>query len=221
MKAMKILLLLSLIFIVGCQPSEGAIQTALAQTQAAIPTTADPPTVTVTISPTLTDIPTTTKTNTPTKVPTRTPTATLDPAMKTAIYKAQQATKKAQDATATKAVASLRKTSTAQAKAGTATEIASFLNINVKELVTYPKNHIGEKIKIRGRIFNINSNQEFQMWVGGSYDPVYVYMLKTYDDLYEDNYVTVYGMVADETCGKNSYGAEVCQPLIMGSFYEK
>jgi hypothetical protein len=222
MKAIKILLLFSLVFIVGCQASEQAVQTAIAKTLAANPTTAAPPTVTLTAtaSPTLTHTPTPTKKNTPTKLPTQTPTVTLDPATETAIYKAKQATEKAQDATATKAVASLRKTSTAQAKAGTATEIASFLNINAKELVTYPKNHKNEKVKIRGKIFNINSNQEFQMWVG-SYDPVYVYMLEPYDDLYEDNYITVYGIVADETCGKNSFGADVCQPLIFGSFYEK
>ncbi len=223
MKAIKILLLFSLVFIFGCQPSEQAVQTAIAKTMVANPTTADPPTVTVTISPTLTDIPPTpTKTNTPTKLPTRTPTATLDPATGTALYKAQQATKKAGDATATKMVVSARRTYTAVAKAGTATEIASYLNINAKELVTYPKNHKGERVKIRGRIFNINNNQEFQMWVGGGYgDPVYVYMLEPYSDLYEDNYVTVYGVVADETCGKNSFGGEVCQPLIMGTFYEK
>ena len=60
--------------LVACSPSEGAIQTALAETQAAIPTA----TLTL-VPPTETPTPTFTPTETPTPTPTETPTATETP----------------------------------------------------------------------------------------------------------------------------------------------
>lgn len=111
---------------------------------------------------------------------------------------------------------------TARAKSARATEIAKYVKINAKELVTYPDSHTGEMVVIRGRIFNINSNEEFQIWIdGASHEAVYVVMAQPYDDLFENNYVTIYGLVAGENCGTNSFGAEICQPLIAGVFYEK
>jgi hypothetical protein len=70
MKIIKILLLFSLVFIVGCQPSAQAIQTAVAQTQAAIPTATQ-----TKILPTNTPLPTDTPlpTATATLIPTATP----------------------------------------------------------------------------------------------------------------------------------------------------
>jgi len=67
MKKISILFLIAIIFVAGCQPSEKAIQTAIAQTQAAItqPQTAIPTatpldTLTPTITPTFTPLPTAT-----------------------------------------------------------------------------------------------------------------------------------------------------------------
>ena len=101
-----------------------------------------------------------------------------------------------------------------------ATLIASYEEIPNKELVTYPDSHKGEKVKVRGRVFNINSNTEFQMWLGWTYDSVYIVMNDPYDDIYEDIWVTVYGVVEGEHCGTNAYGGTVCSPLIYGDFYE-
>jgi hypothetical protein len=70
MNAIKILLLFSIVFIFGCQPSEQAIQTAMAQTQAAMPTATQTKILpTVTPLPTNTPIPTATATIVPTPTP--------------------------------------------------------------------------------------------------------------------------------------------------------
>ncbi len=95
-----------------------------------------------------------------------------------------------------------------------------YSEIPVKELVTYPEKHEGEKVKVRGRVFNVNSDTEFQMWLGWTYEAVYIVMEKPYDDIYEDEWVTVYGTILGEHCGTNAYGGNVCQPLILGDFYE-
>jgi len=181
-----------------------------------IPTYTDFPTqtpwiklVTPTASSTQLFTPTNTSTPTITFTPTKTPTATSTP----------NATKTEQAiANATKGA---HATATKRAQSARATEVAQYEEVPTKDLVTYPDKYKGQKIKIRGRVFNINSDTEFQMWVGWSYDAVYVVMLKPYDDIYEDNWVTVYGTVEGENCGVNAYGGEVCQPLINGYFYEK
>lgn len=76
---MKKLILISLVALVlisapGCAPSESAVQTALAKTQAALPT--ETPTLEPTA--TATQLPTATNTPEPTETPTETPTATPD-----------------------------------------------------------------------------------------------------------------------------------------------
>lgn len=76
---MKKLILVSLVGLVlltalGCAPSESAVQTALAETQAALPT--ETPTLAPTA--TATQLPTATNTPEPTETPTATPTATPD-----------------------------------------------------------------------------------------------------------------------------------------------
>jgi hypothetical protein len=165
--------------------------------------------VTPTASSTPLFTPTDTSTPTITFTPTRTPTITPTPnATKTELAIAN-ATKGAH-ATATK-----------QAQSARATELAHYKDVPTKDFVTYPDKYIGQKVKIRGRVFNINSDTEFQMWAGWSYDAVYIVMLRSYDDIYEDNWITVYGEVEGEHCGTNAYGGEVCQPLITGYFYEK
>lgn len=99
--------------------------------------------------------------------------------------------------------------------------MASFKPIDIRELITYPKSHIGEEVMVKGEIFNINGNTEMQIWVGGNLDAVYVVMKKSFSGIYEDDRITVYGTIAGENCGTNSYGNEICQPLIIDAFYTK
>lgn len=167
-------------------------------------------TPTVTPFPTITPRPTSTKTSTPTDLPPETATAISINATKT---------KSAGQATAAHRAYWLPFTATARAKSAQSTKVAQYQQIPRNELITYPDNHIGEKIKIQGRIFNINGNTELQLYVDWSYDAVYVIMDRAFSGIYEDDWITVYGVVDGESCGINAFGGEVCQPLIVEAFY--
>lgn len=163
------------------------------------------PTLTPTITSTPTITPTPTNTLTPTTTPTTTPTPNMTQTQQARINATQGA-----HATATRAAQYAR-----------ATEIAQYEKISYKELVTYPNSHIGEMVWVEGRIFNINGNTELQMWLGWTYDAVYVVMREPFSGIYENDWIKVYGIVYGETCGTNAYGGEVCQPVLIDAFYEK
>ena len=167
-------------------------------------------TPTITLTPTITSTPTVTSTPTITLTPTitSTPTITPTPTDTPTVTPTPNATQTQQ--------ASIKQTQSARK-----TEIASYDTIDYKELVTYPDSHIGELVKVEGRIFNINGNTELQMWLGWTYDAVYVVMRDEFSGIYEDNWITVYGEVYGENCGTNVYGGEVCQPLLWDAFYTK
>lgn len=171
--------------------------------------------VTATFSPTPEFTPTNTNTptitNTPTKspTPTKTPTNTPTPHLTWTAQAIINATKGA-NATATRSAFFTR-----------ATQNAQYEEIKVKELSTYPDKHTGEKVKVWGRIFNINSDTQFQMWMEWTYESVYVIMNFPFSNLYDDDRIIVYGTVKGEHCGNNAYGAEVCSPLIIGDYYER
>jgi hypothetical protein len=75
-------------------------------------------------------------------------------------------------------------------------------------------------VKIKGRVFNIVGNDEFQMYYGWTFDAIYVVTKASFSGLYEDDYVTIYGIVDGENCFQNAYNAEICQPLIIDAFFE-
>ena len=171
--------------------------------------------VTVTWTPTPENSPTPTrtptKTPTPTITPTPTNTATITPTpnatqTKQAIINATQGA----DATATEV-----------ARIAKATEIAQYNTIDKKELLTYADQHAGEKIRIEGRIFNINGNTELQIWLGWSYDAAYIIMREPFSGVYEDDWITVYGEIRGEECFENFAGGTTCQPIIIDAFYIK
>jgi hypothetical protein len=112
-------------------------------------------------------------------------------------------------------------TATREAFIATATEVASYKELYWKELVTYPDKHIGEKVIVRGVIFHVISDSEFQMYVSGTYNAVWVTMMDSYTGIYEDTSVVVYGVVFGTQCGTNAFGAEICQPAIIGTFFGK
>lgn len=110
---------------------------------------------------------------------------------------------------------------TANAQATRSAEIARYQPIDVRELITYPNNHIGELITISGRVFNINSDTELQIMVGDTFDAVYIVSRDPFTGIYEDDTITVYGLVFGENCGENAFGAQVCQPLLMDALLIK
>ena len=97
----------------------------------------------------------------------------------------------------------------------TATEIAQYQKIDYRELVSYPEEHIGEKVLVEGRVFNVNSTTQMQIFLGWTSDAAYIIARESFYGIYEDDRVIVYGVVDGENCGENAYGAEICQPLII------
>lgn len=125
------------------------------------------------------------------------------------------------DAYATQTSRAHNITATAVAKSHWATQIAPYVKIDIRELINYPDKHIGEKVYVSGSVFNIAGNYEFQMWAGYSLDAIYVETKAPLSGLYEDDWVTVYGTVGGQKCFQNSYGAQICQPLLKDAFYTK
>lgn len=236
-----LILLLSLFLLAACSqtpatPSESDIQTAIAMTKEAIPTAtpSETPNPTSTITPSSTPEPTSTSTATNTPRPTKTPSPTntprptntststpLPPEVQTATAESLVKTQKIVDATATRVALENRRTATAEAKSAWATETSQYYRIDVRELITYPKRHIGEKVILRGRIFNVVSDYRIQVWADWTYEAVVVDLRSPLSGVYQDDLIHVYGTIAGVDCFENAYGAEICQPILEDAFYEK
>lgn len=166
--------------------------------------------------------PTAVPSETPTKTPRPTSTATntpLPPETQTAQAIEHSQTVAALQATATRKAYDTGVTATAQSISGTATEIASYGTIANGELITYADNHIGEKVRIYGRVFNIIDLKTLQIYLSGTYDAVYVDLRIALKDVFEDNSITIYGTIAGQACGENAFGGTICQPRIIDAFY--
>lgn len=224
--SMSVSVVIIMLILSGCAtaPSETVIQTAIAMTQLANPTStsspmpSDTPTTTPlpTSTPTLTKTPTQTPTNTPTVTDTPTP---IPPQTQTAQAVAATKTQVSMYRTATISALNTQRTGTAEARKAWATKISAYQTVPWKDLVTYPKKFAGQKVKISGQVFNVNGDTQLQMWIG-VYEAVYVVMSSPFSDIYEDSWIVVFGTVStDENCGTNAYGAEVCQPLLIDAFY--
>lgn len=213
MKKTAILILLSVgLALSACGPAQTPTPIIVTQLVVATVVPSNTPTPTFTPSP----VPTKTYTPTPTQTDTPIPPPTL-----TAMAAGAIRTQAALDRGSTATSIAVGRTATAEVKAATATYMAQFEEINWRDLVTYPDKYIGKFLKVRGSIFNIIDETDFQIWVGGGAEAVYVSMMDPYSDLYEGHYVTVYGFGSGEACGTNAYGGEICQPLITGVFYTK
>ena len=105
------------------------------------------------------------------------------------------------------------------AQAATATYIGSFNLIDFRELRDYPANHIGEKVCLKGRVFNVNPPKEFQMYVGDTYDDAYIVTEAEFSKLYQDDPVFICGISADNKTFTNALGAQVSTPLIEHAFF--
>jgi len=105
------------------------------------------------------------------------------------------------------------------AQAATATYIGSFNLIDFRELRDYPANHIGEKVCLKGRVFNVNPPTEFQMYVGDTYDDAYIVTDTEFSKLYQDDLVYICGISADNKTFQNALGAQVSTALIEHAFF--
>lgn len=102
-------------------------------------------------------------------------------------------------------------------------------DIDLRELDTYPMNHIGEKVKLRGSVFNIFdmgnsfiSIQGIQLETGNIV--VVVHDLSDVDipeGIYEGSWITVYGTVDGVFKGTNAFGGTITQPRIDADIIDK
>lgn len=102
-----------------------------------------------------------------------------------------------------------------------ATERAKYERVEVRKFKSYPEDYQGEFINLDCKVFRVVSRREFQCFMGDGFDALYVISRKEYNDIYEDDALTVYGQGNGTYCGTNAFGAEVCHPLITMDFYEK
>ena len=218
----KIVVLISvLILLSGCgakqispEDIQATISVGIEQTQLANPTSTntstptDTPTFTttftntptVTLTPTITDTPTITLTPTVTD----TPTPSLTPTRTN---------------TLTPTKAPYQFTQTAYVK--TQEYIARYVQVDWRDFITYPEKYNSEYIKLTCRVFNVVSNEQFQCYFPGTYEAYIVETKEEYDDIYEDSWLTLYGVGKGQDCFSNAYGAQICQPLVLVDFYVK
>lgn len=106
---------------------------------------------------------------------------------------------------------------------------SEFTEMDIRELDAYPNKYIGEKIKLRGQVFNIMDGG-LQMWVrkpgGGRFDNVAVVVIWLSDSIlpqqvYDDTWITVYGIGNGAFSGTNAYGGTITQPRIEALIIEK
>jgi hypothetical protein len=211
----KALYIMLLVFLSSCAPTPEQIAMPLQATLAAISTNTFFPTYTqyptYTLYPTYTAIPTSTVTITPSPIPssTKTPTPKV-----TQTYTLEPATRTAQ----AKITAM---TATAFRKALLSTEVAEYKPIDWRELQSYADNHIGEKVYIRGRVFNIppgGNHKELQLYFAGTYEAFYVTTRDSFTGVYENDSLIIYGVIEGQKCFQNKYNAEICQPSIIKAF---
>ena len=110
---------------------------------------------------------------------------------------------------------------TSIAQRATQNYLDNFEVVDIRDFKTYPDKYDKKLIKISGTIFNINGNTQFQIYLTGTRDAAYIISVEEFDNLYEGDYVTIYGVGTGENCGKNALGGEVCQPLVVTSIIHK
>lgn len=205
---MKRFVFVILFFLSACTPKPEQISPYVDQTLTAYPTRTSYPTNTAfptyTPFPTYTKVPTytpiikiVTPTHTPAPTSTKTPTPTNTPE-----YSPYQLT--------------------ATAYRATTDYLASFEQVQWRDFITYPEKYEGDKIKIGCRVFNVvNNSKHIQCYVAGTYEAFYVKFRDSFDDIYEDAYLTIYGTGDNVECFTNTMGNQVCQPLIKDAFYTR
>jgi hypothetical protein len=221
------------------KPTDTPLPTATATTTASS-TPTNTPIPTATIKPTITPRPTKTPTETPfpTATPTFTPTPTDTPPFPTQTAQAretarvlatqsrvatqtQQAATKTQQATDAQATQTQRAVDvqeTRAAKTATATFLAQYGELPYRELRDYANSHYGEKVCVRGRVFNVVGTDTIQMYFAGTYDALYVEFADDFTGIYERDTITVCGVVKGYKSFENIMGATISQPYLANAF---
>lgn len=123
--------------------------------------------------------------------------------------------------TATRSAVNDQRTGTAVVKTATASFIAQYKTIARGELASYADKHIGEKIKIQGRVFNIVDDQDMQIFLPDGVTAVYITSTEAFSGIYENDYVTIYGTVDGFFTGTNTMGGTIQQPQVAADLIVK
>lgn len=102
-----------------------------------------------------------------------------------------------------------------------------YKEIDIRELDNYTENYIDQKVRLLGKVFNIDNNY-LQIHVQKPGDkkwdtiPVIISFSKKVlpPGVYEDTYILVYGTVSGESSGKNLFGGVISQPNVTADFIE-
>ena len=175
----------------NCGPSETALQQMLSDTITAMPSFTPLPTYT--LYPTLTPY---IIIVTPTVSPT--PTATITPTQPP--FSPQQMT------------------ATIVAKTKEFKEL--FVSVSYKELRDYPDSHIGEKVKVKGRVMQVIDMHTLLIYYAGTYDLFYADITPELSEVYENNNIVIYGTVKGNYCYPTAIGGTNCVMRITCHFYE-
>lgn len=230
--------------IIATQVAEAIRSTETAATEQA-PISTNTPVITDTGTPTQTTVPSPTASYTPTS--TSTPTPTVPHPTLTAIAEetaqavatsdaAARQTAVAEDATATQeqhainmtaTVQPIVATQTQQARVMRATEMAvtataryleTFTYIDYRELRDYADEHKGERVCVRGRVFNIVNTSRLQLWFSGTFDSLTVEFSSPFRGIYEDDHITVCGVVQGYYSFQNRLDETIVRPYIHRAF---
>lgn len=197
-----------MVFLCACTPKPEQIQPYVHQTLTAYPTQTEYPTNTP--FPTYTQLPTYTKVPTYTPIiKVVTPTFTLAPT-----------------STSTPTPTNTPEYSpyqfTATAYRSTADYLSTFEIVEWRDFITYPEKYLWKKVRLSCRVFNVVKNsQHIQCYVSGTYDAFYVKFKDSFDDIYENDVLTIYGSGGNLECFTNTMGNEVCQPLVQDAFFKR
>jgi len=212
----RLIIILSIIILMtACTPKPEQVKPYVDQTLTALPTRTQYPTNTAyptyTKEPTLTQVvitkvvtatrtltPTLTRTPTNTPTPINSPTPTQPP---TATFTSWQ--------------------ETAAAVKATNDFFAQYVAPDRRDFITYPDKYEDQKIKVQCRIYNVVGNYQLQCYVTGTYDAFYVFMKNRFDSLYENDYITIYGVGDSVHCFESTMGVNVCQPKIKDAYFTK
>lgn len=187
-------------------------------------------TYTATLPPTQTAKPTYTQTATSTLVPAA---QTAEIKTKTqeiiAMGKTSTAIEKSINATGTAEIRSQQRTSTQIAKQNTQatamafkTMIAQYQTVEPKKLITYPSDFIGQYVRFDIKIFNFIDEYSIQGYIiGGNYDPVIIEFKEPYRDIYDDEIITIFGVVTGKQSGINMFGGEINQVSVNNAWFRK
>jgi len=197
-------------------------------------------TSTATLMPIPSKTPTSTPTQTDTPMPTETETPTLEPPAQTAqaktvtqiaVYKEKTATsaEKSIQSTSTAQVRDQNKTATQKSKEFTSTAVAAqktmlarYKTVEPKKLITYPGDFEGEYVRFDIKIFNFIDEYSLQGWIiGGSYDPIIITFRDPYRDIYEDEIITIFGVVSGKETGINMFGGTINQVSVVDAWFRK